>query len=229
MPTSPVEQAFRAGAALRGSRIFHPQGAVFAGRWRAERAHWRLAGAEILQPGFEHEALVRLSRGAGLPGRLPDILGAAIRLPDVYGPGRHQDVLVNTTIDAPILHHLLLPSPGWFAQSYTTSLPYRAGGGPRVLLGLLPPTSEPEPGPSLEALEARVRRRPIAFGIAVASLEGRWERVGTLEIRERAAEHDAMRFDPWQTGGGLRPAGMLNALRKAAYRGSRRGAPHSPD
>lgn len=229
MPASPVEQLFRAGAALRGSRVFHPQGAVFAGRWRAERAHWRAAGADVLRPGFQYDAIVRLSRGAGLPARLPDILGAAIRLPDVYGPGQHQDLLVNTTIDAPVVHHLLLPSPGWFAQSYTSSLPYRAGEGPRFLVGLTPPEDEPEPGPSLEELEARVRERPIAFGIAIASLEGRWERIGTLEVRERVHEHDALRFDPWQTGGGLRPAGVLNALRKAAYRGSRRGAPVSAD
>jgi hypothetical protein len=226
---APVEQLFRAGSAVRGSRIFHPKGAVFTGRWRAERATWRAAGAEVLQPGFEHDAIVRMSRGAGLPERLPDIHGVAIRLPDVYGPGRHQDLLVNTTIDAPIVHHLLLPAPGWFSQSYTSSLPYRAGEGPRFLLGLLPPEGEPEPGPSLDGLEARVRERPIAFGLALASLEGRWERVGTLEVRERTHAYDTLRFDPWQTGGGLRPAGVLNALRKAAYRGSRRGAPVSAD
>jgi hypothetical protein len=30
-------------------------------------------------------------------------------------------------------------------------------------------------------------------------------------------------FDPWNCGGGIVPAGAVNALRAPAYRGSRRG------
>jgi hypothetical protein len=221
---NPVESAFRAGAAIRRSRIFHPQGAVFEGVWRIERDDWRTAGATIFQRGFEQPALVRLSRGTGLPGSMPDIHGIALRLPHAYGRDRHQDILCNSSIDAPVLHHLLLPSLGWFTQSYTSSLPYRAGEGPLLLVGFLPP-DDPEPGPSVDDVAERVRREPIAFGIAIASLGGRWRRIGTLTVQRRAPERDELRFDPLTRGGGFRPAGMLQRLRRAAYRGSRRGAP----
>lgn len=220
----PVESLFRALSAVRRDRIFHPQGRVFEGTWRIEREDGRVRGAKALRAGFEHRAIVRLSRGAGVSERLPDIFGAAVRLPDVFGEGRHQDVLVNTTIDLPLVHHLFVPSPGWFAAPKTSSLPFRAGDGPLVLLGLLPP-DEPEPGVSLDALEARIAAGPVGWGIAVSSLEGRFDRIGTLTVTQRRPDLDTTRFDPFNCGGGLRPAGVLNAVRKAAYRGSRSGAP----
>jgi hypothetical protein len=41
------------------------------------------------------KALYRsLSRALGLPEWLPDPCGLAIRAPDAYGPGRHQDLLM---------------------------------------------------------------------------------------------------------------------------------------
>lgn len=220
----PVESLFHALSALRGDRIFHPQGRVFAGSWRIDREDPRVRGAQAFRAGFEHEAIVRLSRGVGLPERLPDIFGAAVRLPGAYGEGRDQDLLVNTTIDLPFVRHLLLPSRGWFAAPKSTALPYRAGNGPLVLLGLLPP-DEPEPGVSLDALEARIAAGPVAWGIAVSSLESRFRRVGTLTVATRRPDLDTTRFDPFTTGGGLCPAGALQALRRAAYRGSRSGSP----
>jgi hypothetical protein len=220
----PVETLFRTLSSVRRDRIFHPQGRVFEGTWRIDREDARVRGAQAFRAGFEAPAIVRLSRGAGVAEWLPDIFGAAVRLPDAYGEGRHQDLLVNTTIDLPFVHHLFVPTTGWFAAPKTTSLPYRAGEGPLVLLGLLPP-DEPEPGVSLDALEARIAARPVDWGIAVSSLEGRFSRVGTLRVQRRRSELDTTRFDPFTTGGGLRPAGIFNRLRKAAYRGSRSGAP----
>jgi hypothetical protein len=35
---------------------------------------------------------------------------------------------------------------------------------------------------------------------------------------------ETLRFDPWQSGGGIVPTGLLNRLRAPAYRGSRAGA-----
>ena len=33
-----------------------------------------------------------------------------------------------------------------------------------------------------------------------------------------------LRFDPWNSGGGLIPAGVVNRVRSAAYRGSQHGS-----
>jgi hypothetical protein len=37
-----------------------------------------------------------------------------------------------------------------------------------------------------------------------------------------------LRFNPWTTGPGIRPAGWLNLLRAAAYRASQRSRQHRP-
>jgi hypothetical protein len=46
----------------------------------------------------------------------------------------------------------------------------------------------------------------------------------TLVSRLEEAVAREIRFDPWNSGGGLIPAGVVNRLREAAYRGSRRGS-----
>ena len=155
-------------------------------------------------PG-EHRAIVRLSRGVGLPKPLPDVLGLAVRILDAHGPRRHQDFLVVTSLDAPLLHHLILPGPlGPYGQSYSSVLPYRVGGQLR-LVGALP-------------------RRPD-FELATAALRGRWEPFGRLRLGERLSREasDALRFNVWNTGGGIRPTGPFQAIRDPAYRGSQAG------
>src|SRR3954466_549205 len=67
-------------ARVRGGKPMHPRGVVFDARLtRTGPAHpWGLSwiggrgGADVL---------VRISRGAGLPPRFPDLLGLAVRLP----------------------------------------------------------------------------------------------------------------------------------------------------
>jgi hypothetical protein len=167
------------------------------------------------------DCLVRVSRGAGLPEELPDFFGLAVRLLDAYGAGEHQDLLINASADLPVVHHLFLPAPRWYAQSYSTGLPYRAGAG-LFLVELLPPDGR-GPGPSLEAMRAATERT-VALGIAVSTLLGRWERIGTLRLHDPlepgAGDVD---FDPCHARGGLEPATRLNRLRREAYRQSRLG------
>jgi hypothetical protein len=53
-----------------------------------------------------------------------------------------------------------------------------------------------------------------------------WRPVGRLTLGRRLDDSvaRALRFDPWNSGGGIIPAGTVNRLRAAAYRGSRRGS-----
>ncbi len=219
---TPVERAvalpFRLGSTIRRARIFHPEGFLCRGTWTIEAALPVAGDAEVLRGGVRHDVIARVSRGAGLPESLPDWFAVAVRLVDAYGPGRHQDLLINASSGLPVLHHLFLPAPRWFAQSYSTCLPYRAGDG-LFLIGLLPPP-ERGPEPSLAAMRAAVTRE-MTFGIALATPLGRWRRTGTLRLREPLPGD--LDFDPWNTGGGLVPAGWLNRLRREAYRQSRIG------
>jgi hypothetical protein len=192
---------FRARSALRGARVFHPRGTGYDATL-AITSGWE--GVPALAPGSEHRAIVRLSRAAGLPRPLPDALGIGLRLPDVYGRGRHQDFLLVTSARGPVLQHLLLPglAPG---QPYSSLLLYKIGGDVR-LVGALPDGER-------------------AFRLAVAPLRGGWRPVGELRLgRALPGEYtEQLAFNPWNTGEGIRPIGPLMGLRRAAYRGSQRG------
>jgi hypothetical protein len=80
--------AFRLLARLRRGRALHPLGVGYHARLEITPGAGRWAGARLLVPGARYDAVVRFSRGGGLPEPLPDALGVAVRLPDAYGPGR---------------------------------------------------------------------------------------------------------------------------------------------
>lgn len=216
----PVGAALAVVAGARRGKAVHPHGAVHAGRLVIAGTPDAPRGAEVLSRPGEHAAIVRFSRSVGLPRPLPDLLGMSIRLPDVYGPGRHQDFMLVTSADMPVLHHVFLPAGDVQQRPYTSSLPYRAGGE-RFLIGALPEPGAPRPGgeTELERLAAAARTGRLRFRLAVAPLMGRFAPVGELWIGERLPpEMDALRFNPFNTGGGLEPAGALNGARDHAYR-----------
>jgi hypothetical protein len=198
--TSLLAGAAMAGlAAVRRGKAVHPFGGVrratlvVPGRPAAPRA------ARLLAEPATHAAIVRFSRSLGLPEGLPDLLGLSLRVLDAYGPGRHQDVLMVSSIDLPVLHHVFVPSGDPQQRPFSTSLPYRAGGE-RFLIGALPGDA------------------PDRLRLAVAPLEGRFQAVADLELGEELpGVADALRFNPWNTGGGLEPAGLLNRWRRRAY------------
>lgn len=199
--------AFGALSRLRGARIFHPRGVGYSALVRVEEPQGRYPGVPMLERPGEHPALVRFSRAVGLPEPLPDALGLALRLVDLHGPGRHQDFLLVTSAHGPLLHHLLLPDIGRFpGQPFSSILPYRVGGSLRVV------GATPDSGGR-------------AFRLALAPLMGRFVPFAGLEVGERLPgdETEQLAFTPWNTGGGIRPAGPLNGVRLAAYRGSQHG------
>jgi len=202
-------ELFRRLSASRGRRIFHPRGAAYAARFTAVAGDGAAAAAaEIFSEGFAHDALVRLSRGLGLRPRLPDVFGLALRLPDVYGPGGHQDFLLASSGEGAAGRRLLRPTFGARTGMYSSLLPYEVGGR-RLLVGARP-----------------AREAADVFDLLVAPPRGRWRVTAQLTLDSRVEDAVAreLRFDPWNSGGGLVPAGLVNRLRGAAYRGSRRGS-----
>lgn len=206
-------------AALRRSKPVHPAGAAYEARLRVAGAAAAPRAATLLSTPGEHRAVVRFSRSLGLPRSIADLLGISIRIVDAYGPGRHQDFLVVTSADIPALHRIFLPARDVQQRPYTSSLPYRAGGE-LFLVGVLPRPDSPRPAgrDELDRIRRAAATGNLRFDLATAAPGHRFSAVAELHIGEPLkADGDAMRFNPFNSGGGLRPAGFVNAMRRYAY------------
>jgi hypothetical protein len=219
MDAPPLAHTFRALSRIRGKRIFHPHGVGFRARLEPLPGADVEAGA-LTRPG---EAIVRLSRSVGLPEALPDPCGLALRIADAYGEGRHQDLLLVSSGEAPVTRHALLPARGFADRHYSSLLPYRAGGE-TVVIGARA-LATPSPGPLLADLAQRdVGGIEFALDLARPASPD-WTAFATLSLRRRIpdAEVERIGFDPTNTGGGLGLVGLLNRIRGPAYAGSQAG------
>lgn len=227
--TAPTKAVFAALSAARGARIdgmrgarfFHPDGIGFEGELtiagNSPASEDTLLGA----PG-SHPAVVRFSRALGLPTRIPEILGVAVRLPDVHAPGEHQDLLLVSSWRLNGGRHALVPATrGFFGSFFSSLVPYSVGEE-TMMLGLDPGSDHPTPY-DLEGLAQTATGR--AYTLCLAPFMGGWSAAGILTIGDRLpdAPVEALRFNPLNTGGGIRPAGPLQAFRAAAYEGSQAG------
>jgi hypothetical protein len=202
--TSAAESIFRVLARARGGRALHPHGPLLAAKATLDGG---LPDVPALARAREVDALVRPSQALGLGGH--DLKGFAVRLVDLHGPGRHQDLLL-TSSPPPPWHVVLAPAGAADRAWYTSLLPYRVGarrtlvvahglGERRWALGVCGP----------------LRRDVRWFGVVDASAD-------------RVLEPDpaeAVAFDPLVYADATlrQAAGPLDAVREAAYVGSREG------
>jgi hypothetical protein len=206
-------------AAVRRGKPVHPHGAAYSARLVVPGAASAPPSAALLSRPGRHAAIVRFSRSLGVPRPLPDLLGLSIRIPNAYGDGAHQDFLLVTSIDRPVLDRIFVPARDAQQRPYSSSLPYRAGGE-RFLIGALPRASSPRPpgDTELDRVRAAAATGRLAFDLAVAPPRGRFRAVAELRIGEPLPQAvDALRFNPFNCGGGVEPAGALNAMRRTAY------------
>ena len=194
---------------IRGSRIVHPKGVGFEARFQP-LSEGR-AGVDLFEGSDPCPALVRLSRSFGFPSALPDPCGIALRIPDAYGAGSHQDLLLVSSGEAPIARHLLLPRRKFEGGFFSSLLPYDFRGETVVVGASARPAGGATDG--------------LWFQIKLAAPRGPWRTVARLELGTRLAADETERlcFNPWHTGGGIEPVGFLNRLRSPAYRGSQAG------
>ena len=207
-------------AAVRRGKAFHPDGVVYDARLAITGDPTAPQAAELLSRRDEHRVIARFSRAVGLPRPIPDLLGLSLRVLDAYGAGRHQDFLLVTSADYPLLHHIFLPARDVQQRPYTSSLPYRAKGD-LFLVGAVPQPGSPrlDGRNEFERLQAAASTGRLAFDLAVAPVSGRFRTVGSVRIGVRLPHAlDALRFNPWNTGGGMEPAGWLNHARDRAYK-----------
>jgi hypothetical protein len=202
MPTAVVESLFRRIARARGARALHPDGPLLAAR------------ATLLGPPERTvDALVRPSRALGIPGGRRDLAGFAVRLADLHGPGRHQDLLLTSSPKPPL--HVVLAPTGTADRAWFTSL--------------LPYTDPTRPGDRRTLVVAHgLGDARWAFGLCrPLRRDVTW--LGLVDASERRVVEgdpaDAVAFDPMIFAGeDLRPsAGPVDAFREAAYAGSRDG------
>ena len=214
--------AFGLVSRLRSAKSLHPYGAVHEaeleihGRGPADL----LRGVPLLSEPATYPALVRFSRSLGLPESAPDFIGMAIRLLDAHGPGRPQDLLFVSSGDGAVVHHVFKPGWGYFGHAWSSVLVFRGDDGAFVVGAKLAPGSARRSGTGSELsdLGAAAATGRLRYELGVAPVRGRLVGVGTLRIGERLPDDaNEIRFNPWNTGGGLTPTGPLNRARDWVY------------
>jgi hypothetical protein len=173
-------------ARWRRGKPMHPRGVVVPAV--LERTGHADTGLSWFDRPVRDEVTVRLSRGAGLPGPWPDLLGLAVRVP---GPGRPVDLLLSSAGRGALTRWL----PAFrrdAAGPYSSIMGYRSPAGTLRLAAWTdsPVPSEPHP------LLVHLRERATAYTLAVARGSGPWVPFAVLTLGEPGEELDPdIRFD----------------------------------
>jgi hypothetical protein len=169
-------------AGLRRGRPLHPQGVTYAAT--VTMTGTGVTGVPWLDEPGSHDVTVRVSRAAGLPLRMPDVYGIAIRLG--IGERGSADLLFATTGDSASGRFVLRPTRRVETGPLTTLLPVRSTRG-ALLLRLVAAA----PGP-VEELSL-----PGSMVLSAAHGTGRWQDVGTLRVGARLGpQSEAEHHDP---------------------------------
>jgi hypothetical protein len=168
-------------------------------------------------------AVVRLSRGAGLPLPLPDLLGLAVRLPDGDRP---VDLLLSSTGRGRWTRFLPVPRVD-AAAAYSSIMGYRSPAG-TLRLAAVPegPAHIPsDPGPVAAGAPGTAFTLLVARGTA-----GEWMPFARLELGAPAGDLDPdLRFDAVRNPPpGLVADGAMARFRAPAYAAARQGRSGHP-
>ncbi|CAL9340685.1 hypothetical protein SUDANB108_00258 [Streptomyces sp. enrichment culture] len=225
-PVALVEAGFRALARLRRAPALHPRGLTCTGELEIlddEAGTWDVPW---LATPRRLAATVRLSRAGGLPRRLPDGLGLAVRVTDADGPDRHLDLLMTSSGRGRAGRHLPLPRTDALRGPYSSLLPYRVAGRSRLLAAFPRRTRQaPVPG-DLRSIAAALDAGPLVYDLCAEAGDRSWRRFAVLTVRAvlPVGEEDTPDFDIYaHSVRAFEPGGALAATRRAAYRGSRSG------
>jgi hypothetical protein len=196
----------------------HPRGVLFSAL--LER-HGLRTGIAWLDDAGADDVLVRLSRGAGLPPSLPDLLGFALRVPGE----RPVDLLLSSTGRGrwsrrlPVLRRDA-------ATTYGSIMSYRSPGGPVWM------AADPAGGPlptDRDRLAAAAPGRVVTLSAAVG--RGPEEPFGTVTLGEPTAPPDPeLPFDAvLHAPPGLVADGALARFRRPAYAAARAARGAAPE
>lgn len=203
--TKPVKAVFQKAAELKGDRVFHADGVAYR--------------ATITDKRGQHEGIVRVSRGGADSKTRPDILGLAVK-------AKGQDYLMVTALGKKGIAANLPAFRSSLAGKTMSSLtPFEAQGKRGVLTTTLPAdfTSAIDDKPN-------AARGDKSFQIALNSGKGRdatSTKIAdvTVHLGEKLSDAQSQRIHmtPFHERNGVKPVGVVNELRKAAYEGSQAG------
>lgn len=203
-------------ARLRSGKPIHPRGVVFSAVLERHGgggggAAW---GVPWLDDAVSRTAVARLSRGAGLPAPLPDVLGLAVRVSS--DDGTPIDVLMSTSGRGALPRLLPVPRRNT-ATFYSSIMGYHSDAG-TLRLAALPEGSDVVPSDPTSLAEA-VARKGLSFTLAVARGRGPWVPFARLRLGEAVGPLDpAIRFDAvLNPPPGLVPDGPMARFRTPAY------------
>lgn len=210
----PVAAAMGTVARLRHGPAIHAVGTSYAARLDVLGASGdERIGLELLDDAGSRPAVVRLSRGAGLPTALPDVLGLAFRL---QGPDGPQDLLLDSCWGGPLGRHLIRPGRSASRGHYGSLLAYRANGRTVHLaaVGDAPDRTTPHDGAVGRTFRLLVAR----------PFERRWRHWANLLLLE-PVERPALRFSPAHDGLGISLRIDGTRFRVPSYRASQQQGP----
>lgn len=216
-----AELPFKLGAELRHRRAFHPIGVLARGHIE------RVAPVAKGLPVESGEITARLSKGAGLPGGLPDFAGLAWRMGSGSTAASPWDVLMVSAGSSAVGRVALRPARSWVGTTFSTLMPLGYGGQTWWLRARFLEPTTPN-GLSLDDLSAALRSGTvIRIAVDQSAGLGDFAPLATLTITDLLPndDHGGFALDPTRNSGPgvtLLP-GWLTALRRSAYRGSRKG------
>lgn len=208
----------RFGAAVRRSRLFHPNGVL------AEGILERLAPPDEGLPMQSCDVIARISKAIGLPGTLPDIVGLAWRIPPPQDLRSCMpwDVLLASTLANSRIG--LAPTRSWSRTTFSSLMPLRFDGGVWWVRARLA-TQIDQPGLALDTIKNQIDSGELDFDIEQARGTGGFSPLARLTLRHLDPSSDDIAFDPVLHSDEdvqLIP-GWLAHFRRAAYRRSREG------
>ncbi|MBY6683360.1 phosphodiesterase [Rhodococcus sp. BP-316] len=216
MPVRALALPFGLGSALRHAKLFHPHGKVLTGTLR------RTAEGDAGLPVGTCEVTVRLSTALGLPRRVPDVAGLALRLPPTDRADGAWDILLASAGREVVTRCVPLPVLAFETASFSTLMPLQFEGGQwwvRARAVAAPPL------PTLDSIVDAVRARPLVFEFEQAEGTGAYVPLAELTLGSVDQSGGDLSFDPIRrTPDSVRPGPeWLRSLRARAYLDSRRG------
>lgn len=210
------------GAAMRRRRVFHPNGVLTTASITRLAPH-----GEGLPIEDAVGVVVRISKGVGTPGSLPDVIGLAMRLPALPFAATPWDILMASAGTGTAGRVLgIRPVLRWTGQPMSTLMPLRYGGDIWWISARMT-TPVGTFGVSLDSVRERLRTGRIEFGIEQARGTEAFRPLARLTARGamEAGETPDVAFDPVRhtaPGVQLMPT-WLSRFREQAYDRSRRG------
>jgi hypothetical protein len=219
--------AVGATSRIRRSRMFHPRGVIVQARVRALPSGLADVGERL--SGY---ALVRFSGALWKYREWPDVLGCALRFrrsPEVTATSDPDDQdLLLATIRSPwttLLAPLSTRQHDFLDNDYFGVSPFQVESGDRLKFRLRPARTASSGTSRGEKLSEALRRGPVRLTLAVRAdrLAARYRPCAEISLETPVGlEDDALRFDPFRSGRGIRPVGLVHNARSATYAASRR-------